>query len=341
MNKPKILILFCGGTIIMREGPGGALVPPENKEEALNILLNIEPKVKDFAEIDVEYIANMDSTNMTPREWDIIIDAISRNYNKYDGFVITHGTDTMAYTASALSIAIRNLGKPIILTGSQIPAVKLHSDARNNLINAVRVATLDISGVYIVFDKRIILGARSTKASESRLDAFQTVNDDDVGEIRVDIEIRKDVPKRHDGQIIVEKGFETDIFVVTLIPGQDAGDLVFLLKNDRIKGIIVKGFGTGNIPYNFDFFFESAREKKIPVVVTSQCLHGITKMCAYDVGKRALELGAIEGFDQSLEVLVVKLMWALKRYPYENIKEVIQFNFCGEIKTGGIKYENS
>lgn len=325
----------------MREGPGGALVPPENKEEALNILLNIEPKVKDFAEIDVEYIANMDSTNMTPREWDIIIDAIKRNYNKYDGFVITHGTDTMAYTASALSIAIRNLGKPIILTGSQIPAVKLHSDARNNLINAVRVATLDISGVYIVFDKRIILGARATKASESRLDAFQTVNDDDMGEIRVEIEIKKDVPKRHDGEISVEKGFEPDIFVVTLTPGQDASDLVFLLKNDRIKGIIVKGFGTGNIPYNFDIFFEIAKEKKIPVVVTSQCLHGITKMRAYDVGKRALELGAIEGFDQSLEVLVVKLMWALIRYPYEKIKEVIQFNFCGEIKTGGIKYENS
>ena len=316
----------------MKRKADGTLIPPEDREEAIGMLMGIEPRINEIADIHLEYIANMDSTNMTPEEWEMIIDAIERNYKNYDGFVITHGTDTMAYTASALSIALQNLGKPVILTGSQIPAYALYTDARRNLINAVRVATLDISGVYIVFDERIILGARATKASESKLDAFQTVNDQDAGEIRINIELRPDVPKRHNRELKVKKGFESDVFVTSLIPGQDVTDLEFLLDNERIKGIIIKAFGTGNIPYKFESFFKKARKKKVPIVITSQCLHGITRMQCYDVGKRALELGAIEGYDQSLEMLVVKLMWALKNYPYEKIKEIMNTNFVGELK---------
>ena len=332
MNRKKILVLFCGGTIIMKKGPEGALEPIKNSREAINLLLELEPRIKEIADIEVEYITNEDSTNLTPEDWERIIDAISRNYKDYDGFVITHGTDTMAYTAAALSIALQNLGKPVILTGAQIPALEIHTDARRNFINAVRVATMDISGVYIVFDERIILGARATKASESRLDAFQTVNDHDIGEIKIDIELRHDVPRRHDGKLKVENGFEPDIFVTSLTPGQDASDLEFLLDNNRIKGIVIKAFGTGNIPRNFDSFFRKARDKKIPIVVTSQCLHGVTRMHTYAVGQSALKNGAIEGHDQSLEMLVAKLMWALKRYPYEQIKDVINTNFVGELK---------
>ncbi len=330
--KSKILILFCGGTIIMKKGKDGALVPIEDRDDAIKTLMNLEPRIKELADIDLKFIADMDSTNMTPAEWDQIIDAIAENYDNYDGFVITHGTDTMAYTASALSIALQNLGKPVILTGSQIPALELHTDARRNFVNAVRVATMDISGVYIVFDERIILGARATKASESKLDAFQTVNDYDAGEIRIDIQLRPNVPRKHNGKLKVVKGFEPDIFVTSLTPGQDVKDLEFLLDNDRIRGIIIKAFGTGNLPYNFGNFFKKAREKKVPIVVTSQCLHGMTKMEEYDVGKKALELGAIEGHDQSLEMLAVKLMWALKHHGYEEIKEVINTNFVGELK---------
>lgn len=316
----------------MKEGRDGTLLPPEDEREAIDILMNIEPRIKDIADLDLKYIANMDSTNMTPREWDSIIEAIGEVYDNYDGFVITHGTDTMAYTASALSIALQDLGKPIILTGSQIPAYALYTDARRNLINAIRVATLDISGVYIVFDERIILGARATKSSESKLDAFRTVNDRDVGEIRVELELSQNVSKRHNRKLKIVKGFEPDVFVTSLIPGQDVADLEFLLDNERIKGIIIKAFGTGNIPYNFESFFKKARDKKVPIVITSQCLHGMTRMGCYHVGRRALELGAIEGYDQSLEVLVVKLMWALKHYPYEEIKRIINTNFVGEVK---------
>lgn len=323
-NK-KVLVLFCGGTIVMEEKRDGSLAVPDSKDSAIDILRNIEPRLTTIADYDIEFIANIDSTNITPADWDCLLLKIKENYRNYDGFVIIHGTDTMAYTAAALSLTIRNLGKPLILTGSQIPGSKIESDAKRNLINAFKVATLDISGVFIVFDQRIILGSKATKASESRLDAFQTVNGEDAGEINIDIHIKSWVPRRkkklHDIQ--VSPGFEPDIFIYTLSPGCDPGDLKFLLHNKKIKGIIIRAYGTGNIPYGFEGFFRKARAKKIPVVVTSQCLHGKTLMPLYEVGRKALALGAIEGQEQSLENLAVKLMWGLRHQP-DRIEEIIK-----------------
>lgn len=328
----KVLVLFCGGTIVMEEKGDGSLNVPEDKDSAIEILRNIEPRLFRIADYDIEYIANIDSTNITPVEWDKILFAIKRNYKKYDGFVITHGTDTMAYTASALSIAIKGLGKPVVLTGAQIPGSKMESDARRNLVNAFRVAVMDIAGVFIVFDERIILGSRGTKASESRLDAFQSVNGEDAGEIKIEIKVKDWVKKRirEEHDIEIEPGFESDIFVYTLSPGCDPSDLEFLLQNEKIKGIIIRGYGTGNIPYGFEGFFKKAKERGLPVIVTSQCLHGRTMMDIYDVGRKILELGGIEGYDQSLETLCVKLMWGLKHCP-ERIKEVVHKNFSGEL----------
>lgn len=338
-KRKKVLILFCGGTIVMEEKEDGSLNVPVGRNSAIEILKNIEPRLSQIADYEIEYIANMDSTNISPAEWDKIILAIKENYKKYDGFVITHGTDTMAYTASALSIAIKGLGKPIVLTGAQIPGSRMESDARRNLINAFRVATMDIAGVFIVFDERIILGARATKASESRLDAFRSVNGEDAGEIKMEITInpwvKKRVKKNHD--IEIKPGFEPDIFVYTLSPGCDPSDLEFLIKNKKIKGVIIRAYGTGNIPYKFKKFFEKAKKRDLPVIVTSQCLYGKTMMDVYDVGKKILQLGGIEGYDQSLETLCVKLMWALKHSlpnkirKIEEIKKIIHTNFVGEL----------
>lgn len=323
-SKKKVLVLFCGGTIVMEEKEDGSLNVPDSKETAIEILKSIEPRLSSIAEYEIEFIANIDSTNITPKEWDKILFAIKNNYKKYDGFVITHGTDTMAYTASALSIAIKNLGKPIVLTGSQIPGYKIETDARRNLVNAFRLAVMDVSGVFIVFDEKIILGSMATKASESKLDAFESVGGEDAGEIRADLKIKDWVKRRvkEEHDIEIEPGFEPDTFVYTLTPGCDPYDLEFLLQNNRIKGIIIRGYGTGNIPYTFESFFKKAKEKGLPVVVTTQCLHGKTIMGVYDVGKRFVELGAIEGGEQSLETLCVKLMWALKNSP-DRVKEII------------------
>lgn len=329
MNK-KVLILFCGGTIIMKENENGVLDAPA-KDEAIDTLLNLEPKLETIADLSLDFIANIDSTNITAQIWDRLCTEIFDNYNNYDGFVITHGTDTMAYTASALSLGLKDLGKPVILTGSQIPGCELNTDARRNIVNAVKLAVMDLSGVFIVFDERIISGMRATKASESRLDAFKSVNSRDAGEIKISIKLNSNIKKRHKEKPALKTGFDPDIFVYKLTPGADPGDLDFLLTNNRIKGIIIEAFGTGNIPDNFHKFFSKAYKNKIPVIVTSQCLHGMTMMKSYAVGQKALELGIIEGYDQSIEALSVKLMWALRHYKYEEIRSIINRNFTGEI----------
>ena len=326
----RIRILFCGGTIVMKEDARGALAVP-TRREAVSILRNIEPRLGRLADYDIRAVANLDSTNMNPRHWDCLLEAIARDYPHYDGFVLTHGTDTMAYTAAALSIGIQRLGKPVVLTGSQIPGPRIESDARTNLVNAFRLAADDCSGVFVVFNERILRGVRATKASESRLDAFTSVNCDDAGEIRLDLRLRPELPRRRSGPIAIRPGFDPHIFIHTLTPGCDPDDMVFLLDDRKIHGIILQGYGTGNLPFSFEPFFRKARERKVPVVVTSQCLEGRTLMHSYEVGRRALDLGVIEGFDQSLEVLAVKLMWALKHHPYGRIRGVLQRNFCGEL----------
>lgn len=330
VEKKKVLILFCGGTIIMKEGKGGSLKAPSRKE-AISTLKGIEGRLATIADFDIHYVENIDSTNMTPHDWDNILADMAENYDRYDGFLVTHGTDTMAYTAAALTLAVKNLGKPVVLTGSQIPGTRIETDARRNLVNGMKLATMDVSGVFVVFDERVILGGRASKASESRLDAFTSVNVQDAGEIRAEIHLNPALPPRRFDKAAFFPGFDPDIAVSTLTPGCDPGDLVFLLQNKRIRGIIIQAYGTGNLPYDFDTFFKRAREEGVPVVVTSQCLHGVTRMKGYDVGDKALKLGAIEGYDQSLEMLAVKLMWALHHYKYEEIKTVMQTNFAGEL----------
>ena len=326
----RVMVLFCGGTIIMKKSRDGYLEVPE-RAEAVRILRGIEPRLPEIADFRIRYVENIDSTNMTPRNWDRIIGEIGRFYGAYDGFVITHGTDTMAYTAAALSLGLGRLGKPVVLTGSQIPGWEIDTDARRNLVNAMKLAVRDLAGVYVVFDERVIRGSRASKASESKLDAFTSVNVPDAGEIRVGIRLDRNLPRRRTGPLDLRPGFAPDIFVTTLTPGADPGDLVFLLNDRRIRGIVIQAYGTGNVPYEFDGFFRLARKNRVPVVVTSQCLHGMTLMRSYDVGRRALKQGVIEGYDQSLEMLTVKLMWALERYPYEKIREVMTTDFAGEL----------
>ncbi|RPJ09073.1 MAG: asparaginase [Spirochaetaceae bacterium] len=328
--KRKILVLSCGGTIIMRKSVSGALKPPD-EQEALHSLLSLEPRLNELAEFCVINIANIDSSNMTPALWDAIAIAIHNSYAQFDGFIITHGTDTMAYTAAALCLALQNIGKPVILTGSQIPGSSLNSDARRNMVNAAMAAIADLAGIHILFDERIVQGCRATKASESRLDAFRTVNAPDTARIGTEIQLAASAPRRHSRSPELTSGFVPDVLCVSLTPGTDPSDLEFLLENKRIRGIVIAAFGTGNLPDNFNAFFRKAKEADVPVVITSQCLHGMTRMSSYETGKQALDLGAIEGYDQSLEMLTVKLMWALKRCKPAGIGAVMETNFCGEL----------
>lgn len=176
----------------------------------------------------------------------------------------------MAYTASALSFTLSDLGKPVVLTGSQIPGGKIATDARRNFVNAVRVATLNKAGVMIVFDVDIMLGARATKVSESKLDAFRMMNWNLLGEIRTDIQFSQDARDRHDRPLIFRPGFECQIAVFTLFPGFPASQIDQAIRNNCIRGIILQGFGSGNLSDKYFGVFQLAREMNIPVVVTTQ-----------------------------------------------------------------------
>ena len=327
----------------------GILTPPADKNEAIKNLTVLEPRLNINNE-NLEYIANIDSTEMTPKEWDLILERIVETYDKYDGFVITHGTDTMAYTAAALYVGLKGLGKPIVITGSQVAGCEIHNDARRNLINAIHVAQEDISGVYLVFDERIIEGKKATKVSESELDAYRTVNGEDAGRIKIEIELRNDLPQKDINKKVSirskkSSSFESDIWTYTITPGCDSSDLLFLLENNKIKGAIINGYGPGNIPGNFLPVFKLARKKKIPIIISTQCLLGKTELGAYEVSKEIQKLG-IEGFELSQELLAVKLMWGLKNLEYDGIKRFIESDmskvrtlYCPKCSTNDLEME--
>src|SRR3989339_1154668 len=214
--KPKLLILFAGGTIGMVHNPTTNALEPA--QSALELLQNI-PELNDIADIDFELIVNLDSSNMTPEHWVMIAKKIHEQYNMYDGFVVAQGTDTMAYTASALSFALGNLGKPVIFTGSLIPLREAGSDARNNLVYACMTATLDIAEVCIVLSHTILRGNRAKKHHESFVAAFHSPNFPILGELGRPIVLNNWRVHRHEGNLTLNASFESNIAVVKLFPG--------------------------------------------------------------------------------------------------------------------------
>src|SRR3989338_5475552 len=327
-KKPRICILFCGGTIMMA---------PDPKTGALDVsggiadLLNIEPKLKEIYYMDAIFIDNLDSTNMKPTHWDTLVTKIVENYGKYDGFVVTHGTNTMAYTSSALSFALVGIGKPVVLTGAQIPMNRLESDARQNFVNAVKLASMDLSGVYVVFGSKIILGCRAKKDNERELNAFKTFNSSDMGEIGIQIKLKGDHPLRHSQPFEAKPGFSSDIIVLTLEPGISEKHVEEKM-NAGIKGIVLRAFGAGDVPYSLVPTLEQASRRKVPIVVTTQCPNGVTQMSVNMVGLRSLNANVIQAFDMSMESMTTKLRWLLSNnVSYENIKRIMETNLCGEI----------
>lgn len=334
MSDKRVLVLFCGGTLVMEEDERGSLLTPA-LDRAIENLMSMETRLDEIAALDVAHIDNIDSSNIRPEHWDRVAAVVAENYGAYDGFVITHGTDTMAYTASALSFVLGNLGKPVVLTGSQIPGRRIESDARRNFVNAVRVATRDVSGVLLAFDRKIILGARATKVSESRLDAFESINGALVGEMRLDIVLSPEHQRRHDGTLEPAPGFDENVVIVTLAPGMPRHILLDLVGGS-VGGLVLRGFGTGNVAYEHQEAVELAVQRNIPVVVTTQCLQGATAMQRYDLGRRLLDLGAIQGYDMGTECIVTKLMWALKRTSsVDEVREIMHRSYVGEVTATG------
>ena len=310
----KICFIFCGGTVTMKRNEQGALMPFYDADDVRRLV----PQLKDFADISVIKLANVDSSNIDPAFWTVLAKTIHEKKDAYDGFVITHGTDTMAYTASAISFALKGLHKPIVFTGAQKPVEDIPSDASHNLINATLVASRYPVGVAIVFGSKILRGNRATKVSESSLDAFDSPMVPPLGEISLEpaiftrLSASGKVPRK------LQAAFDPNVIVVQVAPGLARFHLRSLLKSN-VRGIIFEAFGPGNMPDSLVPFLREAKNQGVTIVVLSQCRKGITRMQLYDVGLQALRAGAIPGFDMTVEAAYAKLTWILAQTRNKNV----------------------
>jgi L-asparaginase len=328
-DKPKVLLVTTGGTVAMQRNPDRSLSPYANAD----ILVNRIPELSHIADIDLLAVANIDSSNLQPGLWLTLGRAIHQQMNDYDGFVVTHGTDTLCYTAAALSFFIQELPKPVIITGAQLPLDDVGSDSRMNLINAFRVAISDIAEVAVIFGSQIIRGTRAKKTSAFDLQAITSVNAVPLGSIGLFIKFSSWKKSRSRRKPLFQPFLNDNVAFVYIYPGFKPEILEHLAATHA--GIVLAGFGAGNIPTQHKSLIpaiHSAREKNVPVVVCTQCIVGSTEMELYQVGRKALDAGAIPGMDMTPETSLVKLMWVLgQTSDLGVIDSMMQKSFVGEL----------
>lgn len=333
MRKPKICLLFAGGTIGMVKNPRtGALQPASS---AVDIIKDF-PEIQKYLSLDFKVVINMDSSNMNPSHWTLLAQKIHSLYDQYDGFVVAQGTDTMAYSASALSFALQNLSKPIVFTGSLIPLNEIGSDGRNNLIYACLTAKEDIAEVCIVMANKILRGNRAKKYHESFVAVFHSPNFPALGELGRPTQLNDWRKKRRKRKLIYNPNFNPNISVMKLFPGFDPTIIEKVIERGA-KGIIIEAFGPGNVPFLENSIVEqmsNATKKGIPFVIANQMEKGVTNLTAYEAGLKAAKAGAISSMDMTTEATVAKLMWALaKTNKLPEIRKIMASDLVGEIKS--------
>lgn len=323
-------MLTTGGTILSKKGKEG-LVPICSPEEILRRI----PKLKVICDIEIKSIMNISSPNMQPEDWISIARQILNAVNDYDGIVLVHGTDTMAYTSSALSFLVQGVQKPVVITGSQIPLFEVGTDAIKNMNDACFLACEDIAGVYVVFNGKIIKGCRASKIGSGRLNAFASINYPYIGMI-FDKNIKYFHKPITNSRKINSKYLAIcpSVILIKLVPGTTP-DIFDILEDLKFKGIVIESFGKGGLPNRKNNMIQKVKEivkRGIPVAVTTQCLFDGCDLTLYENGQQTLKSGAIPANDMTTEATVTKLMWALGRYedPIE-IRRVMLTNYVDEI----------
>lgn len=316
---------------MIRNHQTGALQPATNAAEIIRDF----PEIQKHIHLDFKMIVNIDSSNMNPSHWTEIATKIYQLYDQYDGFVIAQGTDTMAYTASALSYALQNLSKPIVFTGSLIPLNELASDGRNNLIYACLTSALDIAEVCIVFANKIIRGNRAKKHHESFIEVFHSPNFPYLGELGRPTILHEWRRRRRKRTLKFQPKFDQKISLLKLFPGFDP-EIIDKTLQRGARGIIIEGFGPGNIPFLENSLIpkiEKATDLAIPIIIANQMEQGVTNLNSYEAGFYAAKAGAISSRDMTSEATVTKLMWALaKTKKLPEIKKIIEHDLAGEIE---------
>lgn len=319
-NYPSVLLIYTGGTIGMIENPEtGAL-------EAFNFdqLQENVPELKRFNYRISSYQFNppIDSSDMEPALWSKLVKIIHYNYDNFDGFVILHGTDTMAYTASALSFMLENLSKPVILTGSQLPIGVLRTDGKENLITSIEIAAAKypdgraiVPEVCIFFENLLLRGNRTTKINAENFNAFRSYNYPPLATAGIHIKYEYDRIRKVDLNLPMHPHyvFDTNVLILTIFPGIQENVVSNVFRIPGLKAVVLKTYGSGNAPQKpwFIRLLKEATKRGIVIVNISQCSTGMVEMARYETGLHLLDAGVISGYDATVESVLTKLMFLL------------------------------
>ncbi|GMM84661.1 asparaginase [Pseudoalteromonas sp. MTN2-4] len=334
MKRKKIYIAYTGGTIGMKQSSRGYVPVAGYLTETVKN--NAEFTREEMPLFDIhEYCPLIDSSDMSPHHWQLIAGDIKSKYDQYDGFVVLHGTDTMAYTASALSFMFENLTKPVIVTGSQIPLSQLRSDGQVNLLNAMYLAAnYPIAEVSLFFNNQLFRGNRATKAHADGFNAFASPNLSPLAQSGINIQLIEGKLSPYVEQALQVTSVQSQkIAILYLYPGISV-EMVKNIITEDVKGLILLSFGVGNAPQQHEFLeiLKSATDNGTVIVNLTQCIQGQVNMGGYATGNALLNCGVLSGYDMTLEACLTKLHYLFSQnLELETVRHLMQDNLRGEL----------
>ncbi len=330
MSK-HVLIINTGGTLSSVAKEYG--LAPGFTSEAMHKELHMAAGETSFATLEFD---SLDSANIFPEDWARLAEVISENKDLYDGIVVIHGTDTLAYTSSMLSFMLPNIPIPVVITGSQLSISNPVADAMENLRCAIYMAQTDCAGVFVAFNRKVMLGCRASKVRSLSFDAFDSINYENVAEISsIGMEIRRELIPKRKGVFQLRNQYCPDIAVIKMFPGIHRSVLQ-MYADGGYKAMYIEAYGLGGMPCIKHDFVKEIRQltaQGITILIGTQCRFEGSNLSIYETGVRALEAGALQAHDMSSEAAVTKLMWVLgQTRDAAKIREYFQVDLCGEVR---------